>query len=130
MIGTIKKSALVTLISTTLLLGSVAPAALAQDRGCRNRDYQVSRYDRDRSNDSRYYDDYNYRNRNYYWDDQNTPGKTAARVGIGAGIGAVAGALLGGGKGAVIGGSIGAAGGYIYHRHKVNEQRDQYYGRY
>jgi hypothetical protein len=129
MIGkSMRKSAVVTLISATLLLGSVAPAAFAQDRRCRDRNNQVSRYDRGRSYDSGYYDDN--RGRNYYWDDQNTPGKAAARVGIGTGIGAVAGALLGGGKGAVIGGGIGAAGGYIYHRHKVDQQRDQYYGRY
>ena len=126
--GYIRKSAVVAMISATLLVGSIAPAAIAQDRRCRDRNSQVSRYDTDRSYDSRYYDDN--RGQNYYWDDQNTPGKAAARVGIGAGIGAVAGALLGGGKGAVIGGSIGAAGGYIYHRHKVDEQRDQYYGRY
>jgi hypothetical protein len=124
----IRKSAVVTLISATLLLGSLAPAAFGQDRRCRDRNYEVSRYDRGRTYDSRYYDDN--RGRNYYWDDQNTPGKAAKRVGIGTGIGAVAGALLGGGKGAVIGGGIGAAGGYIYHRHKVDQQRDQYYGRY
>src|SRR5262245_30415468 len=53
---TIKRSAVTTLITATLLLGSVAPV-LAQDR-CRNRNYQVSRYERDRSYDSRYYDDY------------------------------------------------------------------------
>jgi hypothetical protein len=128
MIGrSISKSVVMTLISATLLVGSVAPAALAQDRRCRDRNSQVSRYDQGRSYDSRYYDDY--RGANYYWDDQNTPGKAAARVGIGTGIGAVAGALLGGGKGALIGGGIGAAGGYIYHRHKVDVQRDRYYGR-
>jgi len=124
----IKKSAVATLISATLLLGAVAPAAFGQDRRCRDQNYQVSRYDRGRSYDSRNYDDY--RGSTYYWNDQDTPGKAAARVGIGTGIGAVAGALLGGGKGALIGGGIGAAGGYIYHRHKVDEQRDRYYGRY
>jgi YMGG-like Gly-zipper len=129
MIGrSIRKSAVVTLISATILLGSVAPAVFGQDRRCRSRNYEVTRYERGRAYDSRYYDDY--RGSNYYWDDQNTPGKAAKRVGIGTGIGAVAGALLGGGKGAVIGGGIGAAGGYIYHRRKVDEQRDRYYGRY
>jgi len=44
--------------------------------------------------------------------------KTAKRVGIGAGGGAVVGALAAGGKGAAIGGVAGAGAGLLYDRHK------------
>jgi hypothetical protein len=47
--------------------------------------------------------------------------KAAKRIGIGTGIGVVAGAALGGKKGALIGGGIGAAGGTAYHVHKKNQ---------
>lgn len=43
---------------------------------------------------------------------------TAKRVGIGAGGGAVIGALAGGGKGAAIGGIAGAGAGALYDSHK------------
>jgi hypothetical protein len=44
--------------------------------------------------------------------------KTAKRVGIGAGGGAVVGGLAGGGKGAGIGALVGGGAGALYDRHK------------
>lgn len=128
----IRKSAVVMMLALGLLFTSVAPSALAQDRGCRQRRYDsrydsrydVSRYDRDRSYDGRNYD---YRDRGYdYRDREDTTGNAVKRTGIGAAIGAVGGGLLGGKKGAIIGAAAGAAGGYIYHRHKVGQERGRY----
>jgi len=132
----IQQSAVVMMLSLGLLFTAAAPSVtLAQDR-CRSRQYETSRYDgnryydqrdygRDRDYDRRDYD----RNRNYdyyYQDRQDTTGNAVKRTGIGAAIGAIGGGLLGGKKGAVIGAGVGAAGGYIYHRHKVNQERGRY----
>ena len=43
--------------------------------------------------------------------------KTAKRIGIGAGGGALAGGLIGVGTGALPGGGLGAGAGYLYNRH-------------
>ncbi|HKQ75905.1 MAG TPA: YMGG-like glycine zipper-containing protein [Blastocatellia bacterium] len=101
-----------------LLLAAAAPSALAQDRCRRRGNFNSARsFDNDNFRRDRrdYYND--------YYDRENTTGKAVKRTGIGAGIGAVGGALIGGGKGAVIGGLLGGAGGYIYHQKKVNDQR-------
>ncbi len=111
-----------------LLLMAAAPNAMAQDR-CRTRrnfnsvanNYNDDFYRRDYQRDRRR------RSRDYYYDREDTTGKAIKRTGIGAGIGALGGALLGGGKGAAIGAAIGGAGGYIYHRKKVGDQRDRRY---
>src|SRR6266850_673436 len=47
---------------------------------------------------------------------------------IGAGIGAIAGALLGGKKGALIGAGAGAGSGYLIQRHR-NRRHRRYYTR-
>lgn len=113
------------------------PDAMAQGR-CRTRGgYVQSNYNGGRSYDSRnYYDnnrsynDRTYRNRDSreydYYDREDTTGNAVKRTAIGAGIGALGGAVVGGKKGAVIGAGIGAAGGYIYHRSKVNNDRYRY----
>jgi len=111
----LQKSVILTVVFGLLLtVVATAPSAMAQgqyrDRYYRD-NYYRSRYDRDR-----------YR----HHDRQNTTGKAVGRTAAGAGIGAVAGALLGGGKGAAVGAAIGGAGGYIYHQHKVNEQKDRW----
>ena len=101
-----------------LLLAAAAPSALAQDRCRRRGNFNSARsFDNDnfRRDRREYYND--------YYDRQDTRGKAVKRTGIGAGIGALGGALIGGGKGAVIGGLLGGAGGYIYHQKKVNDQR-------
>lgn len=90
----------------------------------RDRDYRDSNY-RDtqyRSRNNRDYDnrDYGYRDR------EDTTGNAIKRTGIGAGIGALGGAVIGGKKGALIGAGVGAAGGYIYHRNKVKNDRYRY----
>ncbi|MGE0130671.1 MAG: YMGG-like glycine zipper-containing protein [Blastocatellales bacterium] len=116
-----------------LLLAVAAPSAMAQDR-CRKRgnyarfanNYQDDDYYRDRS----YQRDRRRRDRDYdddYYDRENTTGKAIKRTGIGAGIGALGGALIGGKKGALIGAAIGAGGGYLYHRKKVDDQRNRRY---
>jgi outer membrane protein OmpA-like peptidoglycan-associated protein len=43
--------------------------------------------------------------------------ETQRNTAVGAGVGAVAGALIGDGKGALIGAGVGAAGGYIWSKH-------------
>lgn len=104
------------------------PDAMAQTR-CRTRGgYTQSNYN-DRYND-RYYENRNYRNRDYYndryRDREDTTGNAVKRTGIGAGVGALGGAVIGGKKGALIGAGIGAAGGYLYHRNKVNNERRRF----
>src|SRR5215467_5388137 len=108
-----QKSVILAVVLGFLLTAAATPSAMAQDR-YRRRDYDYS---------SRYY-------RGRYYDRQDTTGKAVGRTAAGAGIGAVAGALLGGGKGAAVGAAIGGAGGYIYHRHKVDEQKDRWYRRH
>lgn len=105
------------------------PDAMAQGR-CRNRSgyVQTNNYD-SRNYDSRDYRDRNYRDNyddRYYRDREDTTGNAVKRTAIGAGIGALGGAAIGGKKGALIGAGVGAAGGYIYHRGKVNNERRRY----
>ncbi len=121
-----KRAILMMLLFGMLMVATVSDASAKDKNKCRSRgrfatsnyyenDYNTS-YQRDRR-----------RNRDYYYeDDENTTGKALRRTGIGAGIGAASGALLGGKKGALIGAGAGAAGGYIYHRVKVNRQRDRW----
>jgi hypothetical protein len=119
-----------------LLLVAAAPSANAQDR-CRRRGSNISSanyynddYNRRDYQDDRYRNDRYRRDQGYYndyYNPENTTGKAVRRTAIGAGIGAVGGALLGGGKGAAIGAAIGGAGGYIYHRKKVDDERDRGY---
>ena len=146
------KSALMMSRVLGLLVCSTAPSAVAQGRSnCRNGSrqsvyYDQNRYGRDdRYRDTAYYDqnrygrnaglyqndayyqgESNYQNNNRRWWERNregTTGKAVKRVGIGTAIGAGGGALIGGKKGAIIGAAVGAAGGYIYHRNKVNDGR-------
>ena len=139
------KSAVMMMLLTGLLAIS-ASSAFAQGRQrCNDNRYERGRYVgttyNDRNNDryynrsnDRYYDNYQStyyqgRNNDRYdddrWERQDTTGKTIKRVGIGSAIGAVGGAVVGGKKGALIGAGIGAAGGYIYHRNKVNDRNDR-----
>lgn len=114
--------------------------ANAQTR-CRTRGYDSRVYDDRGYNQGGYYptsngyynDDYygqQRRNRryndDYYEDREDTRGRAIGRTAAGAGIGAVGGAVVGGKKGAVIGAGIGAVGGYLYHRNKVNNQRNRW----
>ena len=108
-----------------------APEAMAQDR-CRTN----NRNSRSVYNNNNYYNrdyrDRDYRDRDYrdsdyrYRDREDTTGKALKRTGIGAGVGALGGAVIGGKKGALIGAGIGAAGGYLYHRNKVNNERRRF----
>jgi YMGG-like Gly-zipper len=132
MIKKIHKSAVVTMLMFGLLLVSAAPYAEAKDKH-RRRGYDRSVvYDNDRYIINRYNDDRDFnrnrsrRYRDYDYDREDTTGNAVKRSGIGAGIGALGGALIGGKKGALIGAGIGAAGGYIYHRKKVDDQRDRF----
>jgi hypothetical protein len=79
------------ILSTGLLLGTVQPVAAATHYS-------------DRSN--------------YEYVKHKRHMKTAKRIGIGAGGGAVIGGLAGGGGGAVIGAAAGAGAGYLFDRHK------------
>ncbi len=132
MIKKIHRSAVVMMLMFGLLLVSAAPYAEAQDRYCRRGKNRSVVYDNDRYIINRYNDDRDlnrYRSgryRDYDYDREDTTGNALKRSGIGAGIGALGGALIGGKKGALIGAGIGAAGGYIYHRKKVDDQRDRY----
>ncbi len=104
------------------------PEVMAQNR-CRTRGRNVQTY----NDDARYYDSRDYRDRDYrdsdyrYRDREDTTGNAVKRTGIGAGIGALGGAVIGGKKGALIGAGVGAAGGYLYHRNKVKNERDRRY---
>lgn len=90
-----------------------------RNRDSRDRDYRNAEY-LDRNN--RDYDNSDYR----YRDREDTKGKAIKRTGIGAGIGALGGAVIGGKKGALIGAGVGAAGGYLYHRNKAKNDRYRY----
>jgi YMGG-like Gly-zipper len=108
-----------------LLVAAAAPSALAQDRCRRRGNFNSARYyDNDDFRRDRFRRDRDYYND--YYDRQDTRGNAVKRTGLGAGIGALGGALIGGGKGAVIGGLLGGAGGYIYHQKKVNDQRRRF----
>jgi hypothetical protein len=134
MIKKIHKSAVVMMLLFGLLFVTSVPSVMAQGQ-CRKRgnyqsaNYFGNRYDgdrwdnRDRDRNRRRSRDYDY----YDYDRQDTTGKAVGRTAAGAGIGALGGALIGGKKGALIGAGIGAAGGYLYHRNKVNKDRDRYY---
>ncbi len=136
MTNRIIKQAMAMLLTFGLLFVAAAPSAMADGkkknrRGEYSRKFNDDNY-RDRDNRrnnrniryvNRYDDDDYYRNR--WRDREDTTGKALKRTGIGAGIGALGGAVIGGKKGALIGAGIGAAGGYIYHRNKVNRERDR-----
>jgi hypothetical protein len=121
---TSKRAILMMMLFGMLFVATVTDVS-AKDK-CRKRgravasNYYDDDYNRNNQRDRRRSNDY------YYEDDENTTGKALRRTGIGAGIGAGGGALLGGKKGALIGAGVGAASGYIYHRVKVNRQRDRY----
>ena len=152
------KSTVMMVLAVALIAISTTSVAQAQGRrGCSNNGsvgrnsnsvyYGGQQYDpryearNDPRYDSRYesrydprYDSYRYDE----WENQDTAGKAAKRVGIGAGIGAGVGAGVGAvlsrgsetgsavTKGAIIGAGVGAATGYIIHRRKVNDQYDRY----
>ena len=135
MLKKMNKSVLLAVFTLGVLFVLATPDAMAQDR-CRSRGRSVgSNY-----NSVGYYDNRNYRDRNYrdnssysdnsyyrddryYRDYEDTTGNAVRRTAIGAGIGTLGGAVIGGKKGALIGAGIGAAGGYIYHRNRVNNGR-------
>jgi hypothetical protein len=120
MIKKIQASAVMMVLMLGLLFVSGASSdAMAQGRNYRSR----SDYYRGRSYDSR-----SYRSR-YIGEREATNGNLIKRTGIGAGIGLLGGALIGGKTGAIIGGAAGAAGGYIYHRKKIDDRRDRIFGR-
>jgi hypothetical protein len=129
MIKKLQKSAIM-LALFGLLMATAAPSAMAQGRNkCRNRNsYAVANnyYNDDYRGDRSYARSRRYRDRDYY-DREDTTGNAVKRTGIGAGIGALGGAVIGGKKGALIGAGIGAAGGYLYHRKKVGDERDRRY---
>lgn len=129
------KNLFLAILALGVLFVLAAPEAMAQtrcrtrsndsrsvynSRDYRDRDYRDANYRTRNYRDSNYYDDYGYRDR------ENTTGKAVKRTGIGAGIGALGGAVIGGKKGALIGAGIGAAGGYIYHRQKARNDRYRY----
>jgi hypothetical protein len=130
MIKRLQKSAILMALFALLLTTAAAPSAMAQGRNkCRNRSnyaYANNYYNDDYRGDRSYARSRRYRDRDYY-DREDTTGNAVKRTGIGAGIGALGGAVIGGKKGALIGAGIGAAGGYLYHRKKVGDQRDRRY---
>ena len=131
----IRNSAIVMVMLLGMLFVTAIPnEALAQS--CRRRSgyqsayYNDGRYNDGRYNDGRYNDDRRFDDRGFsrrYRNPEDTTGNALKRTGIGGGIGALGGALIGGKKGALIGAGIGAAGGYIYHRSKVNKERDRFF---
>ncbi len=129
MIKTLQKSAILVALFG-LLMVAAAPSAMAQGRNkCRTRsNYSVANnyYNDDYRRDSTFERSRRYRDRDYD-DREDTTGNAVKRTAIGAGIGALGGAVIGGKKGAAIGAGIGAAGGYIYHRKKVGDERDRRY---
>ncbi len=155
MLKKMNKGALLAMLTLGVLFILVTPDAMAQDRcrtrsrsvgsnynnvgyndnrGYRDSDYRDSNYRdnsyyRDNSNyrsNTSYRDNNNYRDNSNYRDYEDTTGNAVKRTAIGAGIGTLGGAVIGGKKGALIGAGIGAAGGYIYHRSRVNNDRRRY----
>jgi hypothetical protein len=122
MIKKIQTSAVLMVLMLGMLFVSGAPSAMAQGRGYRSRDSYG------RSYDSRGFTR-GYRRGRYIGPREATNGNLIKRTGIGAGIGLLGGALIGGKTGAIIGGAAGAAGGYIYHRKKIDDRRDRIFGR-
>jgi hypothetical protein len=114
MIKKIKTSAVMMALMLGLLFVWGASDAMAQSRSYRSRNY-----DRGRSFDR------GYSRGSYIGPREATNGNLIKRTGIGAGIGLLGGALIGGKTGAIIGGAAGAAGGYIYHRKKIDDRRDR-----
>jgi Glycine zipper len=123
MIKKIQVSAVLMVLMLGLLFVSGASDAMAQGRGYRRGDSY-----RGRSYDSRTYSR-GYNRGRYIGPREATNGNLIKRTGIGAGIGLLGGALIGGKTGAIIGGAAGAAGGYIYHRKKIDDRRDRIRGR-
>lgn len=120
------KNLFLAMLALGVMFVLAAPEALAQNR-CRTN----NRNSRSVSNNNNYYNrdyrDRDYRDSDYrYRDREDTTGKALKRTGIGAGVGALGGAVIGGKKGALIGAGIGAAGGYLYHRNKVKNNRYRY----
>jgi hypothetical protein len=92
-----KKRLLTAVVSTGMLLAPLAPTVPAA---------------------AQYYDSHGHYHSSpqaYYKHKQHM--RTAKRIGIGAGGGALAGGLIGGGTGALVGGGLGAGAGYLYNRH-------------
>jgi outer membrane lipoprotein SlyB len=116
MIKKIQASAIMMALMLGLLFVSAATDTMAQGRSYRS--------DRGRSYDSRDYGR-GYSRGRYIGPREATNGNLIKRTGIGAGIGLLGGALIGGKTGAIIGGAAGAAGGYIYHRKKIDDRRDR-----
>jgi hypothetical protein len=138
MLKKMNKSVLLAVLTLGVLFVLATPDAMAQDR-CRTRGRSVgSNYnnvgysdnrgyrDRNYRDNSNYTDNSYYRDDRYYRDYEDTTGNAVKRTAIGAGIGTLGGAVIGGKKGALIGAGIGAAGGYIYHRNRVNNERRGY----
>jgi len=138
MLKKMNKSVLLAVLTLGVFFVLASPDAMAQDR-CRTRGrsvgsnynnvgYYDNRSNRDRNyrNSSYYQDNSYYGDNRYYRDYEDTTGNAVKRTAIGAGIGTLGGAVIGGKKGALIGAGIGAAGGYIYHRNKVNNERRRY----
>jgi Glycine zipper len=115
MIKKIHASAVMMALMLGLLFVLAAPDTMAQGRSYRSRgdSYRGRDYGRGYSRGS------------YIGPREATNGNLIKRTGIGAGIGLLGGALVGGKTGAIIGGAAGAAGGYIYHRKKIDDRRDR-----
>jgi hypothetical protein len=119
MIKKMQTSAVLMVLMLGILFVS-APSAMAQGKYYRSRSDSY----RGRSYDSRNYNR-GYGRGRYVGPREATTGNLIKRTGIGAGIGLLGGALIGGKTGAIIGGAAGAAGGYIYHRKKIDDRRDR-----
>jgi hypothetical protein len=123
MIKKIQTSAVLMILMLGIIFVSAEPSAMAQGRYYRRGDSY-----RGRSYDNRGFDR-GYRRGRYIGPREATNGNLIKRTGVGAGIGLLGGALIGGKTGAIIGGAAGAAGGYIYHRKKIDDRRDRIRGR-
>jgi YMGG-like Gly-zipper len=121
MIKKIQASAVFMALMMGLLFAAGTTDAMAQGKGYRSRSNQSRSY-----NDRNYSRDYRGR---FLEEKEATNENLIKRTGIGAGIGVLGGALLGGKTGAIIGGAAGALTGYIFHRKKIDDQRDRILGR-